>query len=77
MQTIVHNIAAMNASRQLGINAKNKAKSSDKILSGHRINRSADDAAVLQISEKMRWQIRGLTRASTNIQPKSRIIGTS
>lgn len=57
----------MNANRQLNINNKKKTASSEKLSSGYRINRAADDAAGLSISEKMRYQIRGLNRASDNI----------
>lgn len=63
---ISHNILAMNANRQLGIATKNKAKSSGKLSSGYRINRAADNAAGLAISEKMRGQIRGLDRGAAN-----------
>lgn len=66
MTVISHNITAMNAQRQFGININNKAKSSEKLSSGYRINRAADDAAGLSISEKMRRQIRGLSKASQN-----------
>ena len=65
---ISHNVLAMNANRMLGINTKSKAKSTEKLSSGYRINRAADDAAGLAISEKMRRQIRGLTQASENCQ---------
>jgi len=65
---IQHNIMAMNTHRQLGINNLNQAKSTEKLSSGYRINRAADDAAGLYISEKMRAQIRGLTQASANAQ---------
>lgn len=68
MLVVAHDIVSMNTSRQLGINTKEKTKSSEKLSSGYKINRSADDAAGLQISEKMRIQIRGLNRASDNIQ---------
>ena len=68
MAIIQHNLTAMNAKRQLGISTGDKAKVSEKLSSGYRINRSADDAAGLTISEKMRWQIRGLDKASNNIQ---------
>ncbi|MCR4705722.1 MAG: flagellinolysin [Lachnospiraceae bacterium] len=61
-----HNLTAMNANRQLGITTNVRAKSSEKLSSGYKINRAADDAAGLTISEKMRRQIRGLTRASEN-----------
>lgn len=64
---VQHNLASMNANRQLNINNKKKAASSEKLSSGYRINRAADDAAGLSISEKMRYQIRGLNRASDNI----------
>ena len=63
---IVHNILAMNAGRQYGIVNKDKEKSQEKLSSGYRINRAGDDAAGLTISEKMRWQIRGLDQASEN-----------
>ncbi len=65
---IQHNIAGMNANRQLNITTGIQAKSSEKLSSGYRINRAADDAAGLAISEKMRRQIRGLTQASSNAQ---------
>ena len=65
---IQHNIMAMNTHRQLGINNLNQAKSTEKLSSGYRINRAADDAAGLYISEKMRSQIRGLNQASANAQ---------
>ncbi|MCL2084132.1 MAG: flagellin, partial [Oscillospiraceae bacterium] len=61
-------IMAMNTHRQLGINQTNQSKSTEKLSSGYRINRAADDAAGLAISEKMRAQIRGLNRASMNAQ---------
>ncbi|WP_155828022.1 flagellinolysin [Butyrivibrio sp. VCB2006] len=65
---VQHNIAGMNANRQLNITTGTQAKSSEKLSSGYRINRAADDAAGLAISEKMRRQIRGLTQASSNAQ---------
>lgn len=65
---VQHNMQAMNASRTLNITAGQAAKSTEKLSSGYRINRAADDAAGLSISEKMRKQIRGLDRASTNAQ---------
>ncbi|MBO5371204.1 MAG: flagellin [Lachnospiraceae bacterium] len=65
---VQHNLTAMNASRMLGITTGQQAKSSEKLSSGYKINRAADDAAGLSISEKMRKQIRGLDRASTNAQ---------
>lgn len=66
MNVIAHNIYAINASRQYQINANKKAKDTEKLSSGYRINRAADDAAGLQISEKMRRQIRGLDRGLQN-----------
>ncbi len=65
---VQHNLTAMNANRQLGITTNAQAKSSEKLSSGYRINRAADDAAGLTISEKMRSQVRGLNKASTNAQ---------
>ncbi len=67
MGVIQHNMLAMNANRMLNITGGKKAKSSEKLSSGYRINRAADDAAGLAISEKMRRQIRGLDRAAENI----------
>ena len=65
---VQHNITAMNSNRQLGITTNVQAKSSEKLSSGYKINRAADDAAGLAISEKMRRQVRGLTQASANAQ---------
>ncbi len=65
---VQHNITAMNANRQLGVTTDIQAKSSEKLASGYKINRAADDAAGLAISEKMRRQVRGLTQASANAQ---------
>ena len=65
---VQHNMQAMNASRTLNITAGQAAKNTEKLSSGYKINRAADDAAGLSISEKMRKQIRGLDRASTNAQ---------
>jgi flagellin len=65
---VQHNVTAMNANRQLGITTNIQAKSSEKLSSGYKINRAADDAAGLAISEKMRRQVRGLTQASANAQ---------
>ena len=65
---VQHNLTAMNSNRMLGITTKSQAKSTEKLSSGYRINRAADDAAGLAISEKMRKQIRGLTQASANAQ---------
>ncbi len=63
---IQHNITAMNANRMFNLTNANQAKSTEKLSSGYKINRSADDAAGLSISEKMRRQVRGLTQASAN-----------
>lgn len=68
MQVLAHNLAAQFTNRQLNITTNQKAKSSEKLSSGYRINRSADDAAGLSISEKMRKQVRGLNQASENVQ---------
>jgi len=65
---ISHNMMAMNAMRQFNIVTDRKQKNTEKLSSGYRINRAADDAAGLAISEKMRRQIRGLTQASSNVQ---------
>ena len=65
---VQHNLTAMNSNRMLGITQGAQAKSSEKLSSGYKINRAADDAAGLSISEKMRKQIRGLTQASANAQ---------
>lgn len=65
---IMHNMQAMNSNRMLGVNTLAQAKSTERLSSGYRINRAADDAAGLTISEKMRAQIRGLIQASANAQ---------
>ena len=65
---VQHNLTAMNSNRMLGLTTSAQAKSSEKLSSGYKINRAADDAAGLAISEKMRRQIRGLTQASANAQ---------
>ena len=65
---VQHNLQAMNANRMLNITTGAQSKSTEKLSSGYRINRAADDAAGLTISEKMRKQIRGLDQASTNAQ---------
>ena len=65
---VQHNLTAMNSNRMLGLTTKTQAKATEKLSSGYKINRAADDAAGLAISEKMRKQIRGLTQASTNAQ---------
>ena len=65
---VQHNLTAMNSNRMLGVTTNKQAKSTEKLSSGYKINRAADDAAGLSISEKMRKQIRGLTQASSNAQ---------
>jgi len=74
---VQHNLTAMNANRQLGISTSGLAKSTEKLSSGYRINRAADDAAGLAISEKMRSQIRGLDQASTNASDGISMIQTA
>ena len=65
---VQHNLSAMNTNRQLGIVTDSMSKSTEKLSSGYRINRAADDAAGLSISEKLRSQIRGLDKAASNSQ---------
>ena len=65
---VQHNLTAMNSNRMLGVTTSQQAKATEKLSSGYKINRAADDAAGLAISEKMRKQIRGLTQASANAQ---------
>lgn len=65
---VQHNLTAMNSNRNLGITTAAQAKSTEKLSSGYKINRAADDAAGLAISEKMRRQVRGLTQAGANAQ---------
>ena len=74
---VQHNLTAMNANRQLGITTSAQAKSTEKLSSGYRINRAGDDAAGLSISEKMRSQIRGLNKASSNAQDGVSLIQTA
>ncbi len=65
---VQHNLKAMNSNRMLGVTQKTVAGSTEKLSSGYKINRAADNAAGLSISEKMRKQIRGLTQASANAE---------
>ena len=65
---VQHNLQAMNSNRMLGVTTSSQAKVTEKLSSGYKINRAADDAAGLSISEKMRKQIRGLDQASNNAQ---------
>lgn len=74
---VQHNMSAMNANRMLGVTTNQQAKATEKLSSGYRINRAADDAAGLSISEKMRSQIRGLNQASTNAQDGISLIQTA
>jgi len=74
---VQHNMTALNANRQLGITNKLLATSTEKLSSGYRVNRAADDAAGLSISEKMRGQIRGLNQASANAQDGQSLIQTA
>ena len=74
---VQHNLTAMNASRQLGITTASQAKTTEQLSSGYKINRAADDAAGLTISEKMRSQIRGLTQASDNAQDGVSLVQTA
>lgn len=74
---VQHNMSALNTNRQLSITNSNVSKSTEKLSSGYRINRAADDAAGLSISEKMRAQIRGLKQASTNAQDGQSLIQTA
>ena len=77
IMVVQHNLTAMNANRQLGVTTGQQAKSSEKLSSGYKINRAADDAAGLSISEKMRSQIRGLNKASDNAQDGISLIQTA
>ena len=74
---VQHNMQAMNSARMLGITSSQQAKSTEKLSSGYRINRAADDAAGLAISEKMRKQIRGLTQSSTNAEDGISLVQTA
>ena len=74
---VQHNLQAANTNRQLGITTSAQAKSTEKLSSGYKINRAADDAAGLSISEKMRSQIRGLNKASANAQDGVSLVQTA
>jgi flagellin len=74
---VQHNLRAMNSNRMLGVNTATQAKSTEKLSSGYKINRAADDAAGLAISEKMRRQVRGLTQASANAQDGISMVQTA
>lgn len=75
--TITHNLSAMNVQRQFNVVTNDLSKSSEKLSSGYKINRSADDAAGMTISEKMRAQIKGLNKGSHNIQDGMSLIGVA
>ena len=74
---VQHNMSAMNTQRQLNITTNAQSTSTEKLSSGYRINRAADDAAGLSISEKMRSTIRGLDQASTNAQNGISVVQTA
>ena len=74
---VQHNMSALNTNRQLGITNKALSKSTEKLSSGYRVNRAADDAAGLSISQKMRGQIRGLNQASSNAEDGQNLIQTA
>ena len=74
---VQHNLTAMNSNRMLGVNSATQAKSTEKLSSGYRINRAADDAAGVAISEKMRRQVRGLTQAAANAQDGISMVQTA
>lgn len=74
---VQHNLTATNSNRMLGLTVNSQAKSTEKLSSGYKINRAADDAAGLSISEKMRRQIRGLSQASLNAQDGVSLVQTA
>ena len=74
---VQHNLRAMNSNRMLNVNTQTQVKSAEKLSSGYKINRAADDAAGLAISEKMRRQMRGLTQASANAQDGISMVQTA
>ncbi len=74
---VQHNLTAMNSNRMLGITTNTQAKSTEKLSSGYKINRAADDAAGLSISEKMRRQVRGLTQAAANAEDGISMVQTA
>lgn len=74
---VQHNLRAMNSNRMLGLTSASQAKSTEKLSSGYKINRAADDAAGLAISEKMRRQVRGLTQATANAQDGISMVQTA
>jgi len=74
---VQHNMTAMNSNRMLGLTSAAQAKSTEKLSSGYKVNRAADDAAGLAISEKMRRQVRGLTQATANAQDGVSMVQTA
>ena len=74
---VQHNMAATNANRMLGVSTGSLSKSTEKLSSGYKINKAADDAAGLAISEKMRSQVRGLNKASTNAEDGVSLVQTA
>ena len=74
---VKHNLTAMNSNRMLGLTTSTQAKSTEKLSSGYKVNRAADDASGLAISEKMRRQVRGLTQASANAQDGISMVQTA
>ena len=74
---VQHNLTAMNSNRMLGLTTAAQAKSTEKLSSGYKVNRAADDAAGLAMSEKMRRQVRGLTQASANAQDGISMVQTA
>ncbi|MCM1089559.1 MAG: flagellin [Butyrivibrio sp.] len=74
---VKHNLTAMNSNRMLGLTTATQAKSTEKLSSGYKVNRAADDASGLAISEKMRRQVRGLTQASANAQDGISMVQTA
>ena len=74
---VQHNLRAVNSNRMLGLTTQTQVKSAEKLSSGYKINRAADDAAGLAISEKMRRQVRGLTQASANAQDGISMVQTA
>ena len=76
MFVVTNNLMALNSSNQLKINVSTKAKSTEKLSSGYRINKAADDAAGLSISEKMRTMIKGLNQGSRNVEDGSSWVQT-
>ena len=74
---VQHNMSAANANRMMNVTTSSLSKSTEKLSSGYKINRAADDAAGLSISEKMRGQIRGLSKASSNAQDGISLIQTA